>query len=93
MHLATAARSEVLGDLSALVLISLGPPGGGSGCLPPSGKVRRLPAVGLLSAAALQQNTNGKKSKVPGTRFRPDTRLDRGGHYVGSHGGWDGSRR
>src|SRR3954470_10162126 len=27
------------------------------------------------------------------TRFRPDTRLDRGGHYVGSHGGSDGRRR
>src|SRR3954453_12755774 len=27
------------------------------------------------------------------TRFRPDTRLDRGGHYVGSHGGCDGRQR
>src|SRR4051795_11761967 len=30
---------------------------------------------------------------VLSTRFRPDTRLDRGGHYVGSHGGCDGRQR
>ena|SRR5207248_665230 len=27
---------------------------------------------------------------LPRTRFHPDTRLDRGGHGVGSSGGWDG---
>jgi len=31
-------------------------------------------------------------SVVLSTRFRPDTRLDRGGHDVGSHGGSDGRR-
>jgi len=31
--------------------------------------------------------------KLLSTRFRPDTRLDRGGQDVGSHGGSDGRRR
>src|SRR4051812_1865695 len=30
---------------------------------------------------------------VLSTRFRPDTRVDRGGHDVGSHGGSDGGSR
>src|SRR5712692_6064318 len=33
---------------------------------------------------------NASKISFPRTRFRPDTRLDRGGHDVGSSGGSDG---
>jgi quercetin dioxygenase-like cupin family protein len=39
---------------------------------------------------SLAQDGKTNKKGIPRTRFRPDTRLDRGGQDVGSHGGGDG---
>src|SRR4051794_17732261 len=57
-----------------------------------TGETRRRRRIPTSDHATLDLPSEGRRAMLS-TRFRPDTRLDRGGHYVGSHGGSDGRRR
>src|SRR3954453_21450849 len=89
-------RSTSLSSGAGEVRVATGSPNSAKNLSRPAGATVHSSLAG--ASAVLREAWGGvagmvAESPVLSTRFCPDTRLGRGGHYVGSHGGSDGRQR